>query len=78
MRTSPTRSATGMISLAWAMRAVGAVDAHQAFVEGDVAGLRRDHRLEGERDAPFVERGDDLVGRAHAFLRNASRSTFGR
>ena len=46
--------------------AVGALHAHQAFVEGDVAAFRLDHRLEGERDAPLVERGDDLVGRAHA------------
>ena len=48
------------------MPPVGAMDAHQAFVEGDFAAFRFDHRLEGERDAPFVERGDDLVGRAHA------------
>ncbi len=47
--------------------AVGAVHPHQAFVEGELARLRVDHRLEGERDAPLVERGDDLVGRAQAF-----------
>ena len=46
--------------------AVGRLHAHQAFVEGDLAALGLDHRLKGERDAPLVERGDDLVGRAHA------------
>ena len=66
MRTRPSRSATGMISLAWAMRPSGAMHAHQAFIERDLAAFRLDHRLEGERDAPLVERGDDLVGGARA------------
>ena len=45
--------------------AVGALDAHQAFVEGGSRGIACDHRLVGQQDAPLVERGDDLVGRAH-------------
>ena len=45
--------------------AVGAADAHQAFVEGGPPIRRRHHRLVGKKDAPLVERGDDLVGGAH-------------
>ena len=47
--------------------AVAAMDPHQAFVEGGLAPQHLDHRLEAERDPPFVERGHDLVGGAHAF-----------
>ena len=48
--------------------AIAAIDPHQAFIEGDVAVTCVDHRLEGERDAPVVERGHDLVAGAQAFL----------
>ena len=46
-------------------RAVGAADAHQALMECRLPRLRVDHRLERDQDAALVERGDDLVGRAH-------------
>ena len=45
--------------------AVGAPDAHQALVERGPPVSRRSHGLVGEKNAPLVERGDDLVGRAH-------------
>ena len=48
--------------------AVGAQDAHQAFVERGLARAGLDDRLEGEHDAPLVQRRDDLVGRLDVFL----------
>ena len=44
-------------------RTVGPADAQQALIGRDAAVRpRRDDRLEGQADAPVVERGDDLVG----------------
>jgi hypothetical protein len=45
--------------------AVGAADPHQAFMKGYPTRDGFDHRLKRQQDAPFVQRGDDLVGRAH-------------
>ena len=40
-------------------------DAHQAFVKRRLSCQRRDHRLERQQNAPFVQRVHDLVGRSH-------------
>ena len=66
MRTSPIRSATGMISFAWAIPAIMTMDAHQTFIKSDLAALHLDYRLVGERNASLIERSDDFVGSAYA------------
>ncbi len=45
--------------------AVGAADAHQAFMERGPPRCRFHHGLEGGEDAALVERPDDLVARPH-------------
>ena len=51
--------------------AVGAADAHQAFVETNSARLRLHDRLIGDQHAPLVQRADDLVAGAHVFAPHA-------
>ena len=67
MRTRPSRSATGMISLALSDAAVGAAHPHQAFVEGDLAALAPS--TTGSKASAMrrsLSAAHDLVGRARA------------
>ena len=57
-----------MISLAGIDGAVGVLDAHQAFIKRRLPAMRIDHRFVSQQDAPVVQRGHDLVGRADVFL----------
>ena len=57
-----------MISLAEATDPSGVLDAHQAFMERRFPVMGTDHRLIGKQDAPVIQCGDDLLGRADIVL----------
>src|SRR6185369_5647357 len=44
--------------------AVAAADAHETFIESDLARVRLDHRFECQQYALVIERADDLVAGA--------------